>query len=330
MRLVSSVYFASLALVFSSGFATTNPASADVSSFTTITWKGGAASPIVRHEAGGAAVGGKLYVFGGYIDTTYAPTARSDVYSPASNAWTRIADMPVATTHAGTAVDGSDVYFAGGYIPKEGGGQVFATRSVWKYDTLQDRWSSMPPLPQARGGGALALLGRELHFFAGSTLRRTDVGDHFVLALDGGTAWSTHPATLPRVRNHLGSAVIDDKIYAIGGQRGQDSKAVPEASVDMWDPLNPGSWTPVASLPQPRSHIAAATFTMAGRAIVIGGKSASGSLADVTAYDPATNAWTALTPLPVRRNSGVAAGVAGRIYYSTGSMTTRTFKGVPM
>ena len=53
------------------------------------------------------------------------------------------------------------------------------------------------------------------------------------------------------------------------------------------------------------------------------------AIAAVTAYDPALNAWTALTSLPAARASGVAGVIAGEFYYTTGSGTATTYKGVP-
>jgi N-acetylneuraminic acid mutarotase len=113
-----------------------------------------APSPIARTEAQGAAVNGKLYLFGGYINTTYTPTRRADVYNPTNNTWTRIKDLPKGLTHSGTAVDGTHIYLAGGYPAKSTGGQSFATTDVWKYNVETNTWSSMPPLPEARGSGA--------------------------------------------------------------------------------------------------------------------------------------------------------------------------------
>jgi N-acetylneuraminic acid mutarotase len=308
--------------------AANSPAGA--SHFTTVTWTKKAPAPLARSEAAGAAAGGKLYVFGGYLDTTYVPSARADAYDPVNNTWSRISDLPQGTTHAGTAVDGTNVYLAGGYIPKEGGGQIFATKAVWKYDTVLDQWSSMPPLPQARGGGALAATGGELHFFGGSNSRRADRGEHFVLKLDGSTSWTTSPASLPNPRNHLGAAVVGGKIYAVGGQRGQDAKAVIQDSVHVWNPLAPGAWTEVASLPRGRSHISASVFAMDGHVLVAGGNYGRGmNTADVASYDPGSASWMAVTPLPAPRVSGVGAALGNVIFFTTGSFRTTTYKGVP-
>ena len=49
----------------------------------------------------------------------------------------------------------------------------------------------------------------------------------------------------------------------------------------------------------------------------------------VSAYTPTTNTWQNLTPLPADRHSGVAGVLLGNIYYSGGSRTNTTYKGIP-
>jgi PKD repeat protein len=52
-------------------------------------------------------------------------------------------------------------------------------------------------------------------------------------------------------------------------------------------------------------------------------------VADVNAYNPTTDAWAALTSLPAKRKSGVAASLGGSLYYSSGALTSTTYKGTP-
>lgn len=304
------------------------------SHLTSVVWTKAAPSPLARVEALGAVVGAKLYVFSGYLDTSYTPTVKADAYDTINKVWTPIADMPRGTTHAGTAVNGTNVYIAGGYVARPGGGQVLWTKAVWKYDTILDQWTAMPSLPEARGGGALAVVDGQLHFFGGTDSQKLDRGEHFVLPLDGSsTIWTKSPASLPNPRNHLGGATLDGKIYAVGGQRGRDAKAVSQTSVHFWDPLKPGTWTATTNLPRGRSHITAGVFVTGGHIVIAGGNYGPGSggvTADVTAYDPASASWAALTPLPVARRSGVAASVNDTIFYTTGSFKAKTtYKGVP-
>lgn len=301
---------------------------------TEIKWSTAAPSPIGRTEGIGVTADGKLYVFGGYINTSFNPTKRSDVYNPATNTWTQIKDLPKAVTHVGTVVDGKDIYFAGGYIGKtpgaqKYGGQIFATKDVWKYNVDTQTWSAMPPLPIARGSGELALLGRELHFFGGADVKRLDKGDHWVLSLDGGKQW-IEAAPLPNPRTHMADAVIDGKIYAIGGQHDVDKKLVTQNSVHVWNPAEPNTWKQVAPLPKARSHMGSSTFVMGNQIVVAGGEIAhANSIPDVTAYDPLSNSWTQLTPLPEARHSGVAALLGNEIFFTTGSpgFQSKTFKG---
>jgi len=302
-------------------------------SFTNIDWTTVAPLPVARSEAAGAVVDRNLYVFGGYIKSTVKPFARpisrSDVYNPANNTWTRIADLPNPLTHTGTAVDGRNIYLAGGYPGTQNGGQRFATTAVWRYNVDTKDWLAMPSLPEARGGGALTRLDRELHFFGGSDINRASKGTHWVLSLDNSTGWRS-AAPLPNPRNHLADAQLGGKLYAIGGQRGQDRELVTQTSVHRWDPAT-NTWTAVASLPRGRSHISAATFVMDNRIIVVGGEiSHTNSVSDVTAYNPLSNTWIALPPLLEPRHSGIASRIGNQIFYTTGNnrgFKTTTYKG---
>jgi N-acetylneuraminic acid mutarotase len=297
--------------------------------FTNIKWSTVAPSPIGRSEAQGAVVEGKLYVFGGNL-------LRADVYNPDTNTWRRIADLPRRITHAGTAVVGRNIYLAGGYVNKPGGGVIFAIPDVWRYNVDKNKWfNDTPPLPEARGSGGLEILNGKLHFFAGTDIRRVDKRDHWVLSLNGETRW-TLAAPLPKARNHMGDAVLGGKLYAIGGQITQDHKGA-QYFVDRWEPAT-NTWSAVARLPRARSHTAAATFVMDNRIIVAGGIDTNGaSVRDVTIYNPFSNKWTELTPLPVvgafagGQSSGVAGSINGNIFYTTGrGFQKTTYKGKPV
>ena len=209
---------------------------------------------------------------------------------------------------------------------------------MWKYDVSEDAYKFLPDLPQTpesgpanrHSAGQLEHLNGKLHFFGGTSAdRKEDVGYHFVLDLSDPNAGWTAAAPLPNPRHHMGSTVLDGKIYAVGGQHGHDAALVPEDDVHVYDPAT-NTWTQLASLEKPRNHISSATFVMDGRIIVTGGQLGhTNAINDVSAYDPATDAWVDLTPLPAARFSGVAGEIGGAIYYTTGSASKTTFRGVP-
>lgn len=302
--------------------------------FSRLAWSPIADSPVDRHEAfGGFAADSKLYVFGGYSnirENRFRPTREVHAYDPKTNAWEQRADMPEGVSHAGVAVDGTAIYYAGGYpATSTSFGQTFSTTKVWKYDTVSDTYTPLPDLPDRYGGGALALVNNVLHFYGGSTKNRSDSNNHWTLPLDGADTWSP-AAGLPVPRNHLGSAVIDGKIYAVGGQSGQDAAATYRAAVHRYDPAT-DSWTEVASLPQALSHNNGSTFDMGGRIIVLGGEPAYGRSVDLAfAYDPETDTWQELTSMPMAKNAGVGGHADGALYHVTGSTSEDAFKGVPL
>jgi N-acetylneuraminic acid mutarotase len=149
-----------------------------------------------------------------------------------------------------------------------------------------------------------------------------------VLDLAGGATSWTFAANMPDPRSHFGTAVLDGKIYAIAGQHGNDAALTTVKTVNVFDPST-GQWSTKAPAQTAVSHISSSTFVHDGRIFVAGGETAHGiATAEVRAYDPATNTWAQATSLPQRRLSGVADVIDGTIYFTTGSGTTTTYKGV--
>jgi N-acetylneuraminic acid mutarotase len=285
-----------------------------------LTWSQVANSPAVRLEASAVTVGGKMYVFGGYgVDTpNWLATKETDAYDPATNTWTRLADMPEGLTHIGAATDGRYIYAAGGYVSNYvTGQQSFATRDVWRYDTVTNKWTAYVPLPAARSAGALLLIGNQLHYVDGNDVKRVGTTEHWVLNLnDPNPQWTTS-TPLPFSRNHIAATVLNGKIYVIGGQAGNDDGA-PASDVLMWDPSHPSAWQTVASLPQPRSHLVAVAVD--GKIVVADGVTTGLTpLASVLAYDPTTNTWASVAnPLPAPRENPAGDIVDGRLVITTG------------
>lgn len=292
-----------------------------------VTFSQVAPNPLARAEAMGATVNGKLYVMGGFNGEVapgeYDAIRRVDVYDPATNSWRRLRDMPfVSITHAGRAVDGQYIWFVGNYRGDHPGP---GDRAVYRYDTSNDTWTTMPSLPVDRGAGASAIIGRNLHFVGGlGADRGGDKTDHFVLNLDNISAGWVRKASLPAGRNHLSAAAVGGKFYAIGGQTDEEENQSPKSTVYSYDPAS-DRWTQVASLPSARSHTTQATFAHNGRIIVIGGQNGFGvTQTSVFAYDPSANRWSQIGTLPFGRSTMVAGIINGKIYASTGNGPSET------
>lgn len=281
-------------------------------------WSGTNANPLPRYEASGVSANGRVYVFGGYINSAIQATARVDAFDPARNTWRRLRDMPEVVTHAGHVADGPYVYLLGGFIGDHPG---LGSTSVWRYDTRDDTYTRMPGLPAPRGAGAAAIVARELHFFGGlvrSQFVTVNQAEHWVLDLTNPALGWKNRAPLPNARNHLSAVELGGKIYAIGGQDLWNEATGQRANVDVFD-YRTNTWSPAAPLPSPRSHVSSSTFALDGRIYVIGGVTNNyQTLRDVAIYNLATNTWSAGPRLLAPRMSPVAAAVGKQIVVTTG------------
>ena len=197
---------------------------------------------------------------------------------------------------------GTDMWFIGGYVGNHPGPGY---THVWVYHTTNDTWARGPDLPQPRGAGAAALVGNTIYFAGGMNRTRTiDEDTVYALDLDDQDAGWVQKADLPNGRNHVAAASLNGFFYVIGGQHGQEDKQDAQREVDRYDPAT-DTWTKVASLPGPRSHIAEGTFAYKGRIMVIGGETGSGQpQRSIFTYNPATNSWSTLGYLPARSEHG--------------------------
>jgi uncharacterized protein (TIGR03437 family) len=118
-------------------------------------------------------------------------------------------------------------------------------------------------------------------------------------------------APMPTPRLLGASAVVNNILYAIGGQRTSTRQTVVEA----YDPLT-DKWTAKAPLP---SGIDSMYATVVNNIIyVVGGYNGS-RITTVLAYDPASNKWSSVAPLKVGKSQS-ALGVFGTTIISAGGL----------
>jgi hypothetical protein len=289
-------------------------------------WKSAASAPQPRFEEAAAVVAGKVYAFGGFSDPQFRVNRSYVSYDPAANKWTPLGTMPtgMAETHLGITADDRYIYFVGGF-----GGDLDTTKnptqwisdSVWRYDTTNNTWQLIAKLPQLRGAGGAKLVGRQLHYFGGNpTDRVTNVGDHYIYDLDTGN-WST-AAPMPDPKDHFSTVLLNDKIYAVGGEHGHDQLHQQMADVHAFDTVA-NNWTRLADLPTAKSHTEGATFGTDGKIVMAGGQLDNYQpTSQVVAYDPAANAWTTLQPLPALRQGAIVQRIGYKVVITLGAVQT--------
>jgi len=133
-------------------------------------------------------------------------------------------------------------------------------------------------------------------------------------------SWTTM-AELPTARSGLEVAVVDGKIYAIGGINQEGFRATTEE----YDPTT-NSWTFKASMPTARSAFGIAVYQ--NKIYCIGGYTDGFSATEVNeVYDPATNTWETRTPMPTPR-MGIQANIVDDKIYVIGGIPNGTINEV--
>lgn len=131
-------------------------------------------------------------------------------------------------------------------------------------------------------------------------------------------AWAADPpgtwamkAPMPAPREDEGVALLDGKLYAIGGTAGKDAQI---RRNEVYDPAS-NSWRELAPMPSGTHHLA--VTELGGKIYAFGGFTAPahGAPVDVAfEYDPKADSWRTLPPLSSPRGSPSAVALGGKIY----------------
>ncbi|MCP4135024.1 MAG: hypothetical protein GY754_28880, partial [bacterium] len=126
--------------------------------------------------------------------------------------------------------------------------------------------------------------------------------DGYKLPISG--TWTEKNGELSTGRDEFATAVVNGKIYAIGG----------DGRIDIVEEYDPAAdtWTVKTPMPTAREELAAEAVN--GKIYAIGGYSSSGYSNVVEEYDPSTDTWTTKTSMPTERDDLATAVVDGKIY----------------
>jgi hypothetical protein len=262
-----------------------------------LAWRTLAPAPSQRTEVAAAAVGGRIWVLGGYAPDG-ATLATVEVYDTATDTWARGPDLPVAVNHAMAATLDGVLHIAGGNDGDGPSAQVARLEG--------DRWRTLAPLPEGRSAGGLVALEGRLYLVGGvvegGLAADTQVYD------PAADRWSPAPG-LPTPREHLGAAATGGRVYVVGGRVGGLGGNL--AAAEAFDPAS-GRWSAVAALPTARGGLAA-TATAGGQVVAVGGEAAA-TFPEAEALDVASGRWRSLPPLPTPRH-GLGVVAVGDVVY---------------
>ncbi|MGH3659231.1 MAG: kelch repeat-containing protein, partial [Micromonosporaceae bacterium] len=140
----------------------------------TDSWSPIAAMPVAREKPGAGAIGGKLYVSGGW-DTSGNPLANTGAYDPAADAWQTVAPNPAPRAAPGSAVADDKLYLVGGCANSA----CTPSNNTMRYDPAADTWETLAPYPHAISWESCAGIDGKV-YCAGGFAAGTSYTDGFV------------------------------------------------------------------------------------------------------------------------------------------------------
>ncbi|MDX1438168.1 MAG: kelch repeat-containing protein, partial [Anaerolineales bacterium] len=240
-----------------------------------------------------AELDGKIYALGGY------PASRQTVdtvqiYDSATDTWRIGPPLPAASNHNVAVAAEGRVYLIGGQPTAQGGGPFL--QDVFAYDPASDSWSDRSPLPLPRSGMAGAALDGKIYVAGG----RPPMGHEFAVYDPQTDQWTRLPE-MPTARNHFVVAALNGEIYALGGRFGAGFSSEVTDIVEIFDPET-GEWRPGTPMPTKRSGHNGIVAN--GCLHIMGGEgngagNVKGLYPQHEVYNPQTDTWTSLDPMPV-------------------------------
>lgn len=285
-------------------------------------WRFEPPAPRAQVEGSATAIGPVVYTTNGErpgnLHTVLA-------YDTRTHRWSEPTRSPIGLNHAQATAYRGDLYLAGGYRDGEE-----ATDEFWQYNPRRDRWTELPPMGQARGAAASAVIGDKL-FVAGGAPQTFGVG---ISGTPYGTLeiydfktrkWTLGP-DMPVPRHHTVGVGLGGKFYVAGGRAGLLDVNNTTPPVDEFDRYDPGveRWERLPHMPLGVGF--EGVTTAAGKVVVVGGENQAGwedgggwTTPSAWAFDPKTERWQRLPDLHIERRGFGAATAGGRIYASMGS-----------
>jgi N-acetylneuraminic acid mutarotase len=280
--------------------------------------------PTARSRFGIAVVDGKIYAIGGRgaAPSQYGVLATNEDYNPASNTWDTREPMPSARCDFAIAVYGDKIYTFGGrinpteyaFIPED----YLGVTEV--YNPKTDTWETKTSMPTNRCGLSANVVNGKIYLTGGikyydrfpyvSLVNETEVYDPQT------DSWITENP-IPNAVSNYASAVIDNKIYVIGGSNITHLVTYNQ----VYDPeLN--TWTEAKLIPTAVRYagVAATTGDYAPKRIyVIGGDTREFpygvNLTQI--YEPEKDIWIYGTPMLTSRDR-LATDVVNDLLYAIG------------
>jgi uncharacterized protein (TIGR03437 family) len=277
-------------------------------------WERRANYPIEATEVSAATIGSRIYVVCGLTPT--GSTNSLFIYDTRIDSWSAGPPVPIPSgaDHCNVAAAGGRLYLLGAIRI----GSSFVDGNTYEYDPAARNWQTVGRMNTPRGASGVAQIGTRI-FVAGGLDGSRSVADFEVFDIET-KQWTRLP-NMPTARDHLTAQAVNGKFYAIAGRAGAEFNVNEE-----FDPAS-NTWTSRAPIPTARGGLASGAI--GNRIQVLGGEGPSGTpqgtFPQNEEYDPATNSWRSLAPMPTPRHGLYGATLDGRIFIPSGGPRAGAF-----
>jgi len=246
------------------------------------------------------------------LDVVQAADGQEEFVESMSSGWVYVASMTYPRDKLAATTGLGGIIYAMGGMPSP----YYSSDALEAYDPDTNTWSVKSPMPIPRNSLAAATGADGKIYAIGGFITDTPYGlTNRVDVYDPTTDTWSPGNPMPTARDFPGAAVVDGKIYVIGGGRSSSNGR----RVEMYDPTT-NTWTVMS--PKPSSRYAMGVAVADGKIYTIGGAVVWSATATTTVemYDPATDTWSVKSPMPgPRYRLAAVTGPDGKIYAIAGS-----------
>ena len=185
----------------------------------TDSWENMASLPTARSQMEANVVNAKIYLIGGRTGGQYTTVDVNEVYDPATDTWATKAPIPYPVVQYASAVVDGKIYILGG---QDEFNKTMNLALVQIYNPATDTWSFGTPMPnvvwQAAAGATSGNLAPKRIYLIGGLTPWQGSGWHRPKPnYDPYNDSWTVGTPMPTARFMLEVAVLNDKIYSMGG-----------------------------------------------------------------------------------------------------------------